>query len=164
MEEKIVPMLNMEFSKQEAIFFAELARDCVRRAAADETGLGMQMVENAAKKFPSKVIPVMMNQTVKSELAIKAKRKFQDKAVRVSDERKIQYELYSVKQKPSGDRLIITSEAGLSDGHSDYAWALFYAIHAAGNASAPFAYSPIPRREGERSDGFLKRMKSRFIG
>ena len=43
-EEKIVPMLNMEFSKQEDIFFAELARDCVRRAAADQTRLGKQMV------------------------------------------------------------------------------------------------------------------------
>ena len=81
----------------------------LKRCCIDSTGLGMQLAENAAKKFPGKVTPITFSRQVKSGLAIKAKRRFQDKSVRVPDDRKTQYELYSIKQKPSGDTLIITN-------------------------------------------------------
>ena len=81
--------------------------------------------------YPGKVQGVIFNQGIKTEMAVKAKRKFQDLIVRISDDTKKQYELYSLKQKSgSSNQIIIKEDAGLSEKHSDYAWAAFLGLHA----------------------------------
>jgi phage FluMu gp28-like protein len=130
--EQIEPLHKMDFAQQEARFIAACSSPHVRRAAVDATGLGMQLAENAVKACPGKVMPITFNQRIKLEMAVKAKRKFQDRVVRIPDTPKVQYELYSIKQKAGhGESIVITSEAGLTDGHADYAWAAFLGLHAA---------------------------------
>lgn len=130
--EEIEPLHNLDFAAQEQFFIERVGRRNVRRAAIDATGLGMQMAENAVKALPGKVIPVTFNQGIKLEMAVKAKRKFQDRLARIPDKPKIHYELYSIKQQAGrNESIVITSEAGLTDGHADYAWAGFLGFHAA---------------------------------
>lgn len=130
-EEEVKPLHKMDFAAQEAFFIERVKARNLKRAAIDATGLGMQMAENAVKACPGKVIPVTFNQRIKLEMAVKAKRKFQDRVVRLSDTAKHHYELYSIKQKAGhGESIVITSEAGLTDGHADYAWAAFLGLHA----------------------------------
>jgi len=137
-EEIVDPLHKMDFATQEALFIERVSARNVRRAAIDATGLGMQMAENAVKACPGKVIPVTFNQRIKLEMAVKAKRKFQDRIVRLSDTPKHHYELYSIKQKAGhGESIVITSEAGLTDGHADYAWAGFLGLHAGDESTAP---------------------------
>lgn len=132
MEEEIRLLQNMPFTEQEAILLGELESPEVRRAAVDATGLGMQIAETAARAHPGKVDQVTFNPRTKVEMATRAKRAFQDRAVIMRDSAKVQYEFYSIKQKAgSADSIVITSEAGLSDGHSDIAWAGFLGIRAA---------------------------------
>lgn len=136
-EEAVIPLQSMAFAKQEEVLFELLAKLPVVRCLVDATGLGMQLAENAVTKFPGKVTPVTFNPQSKVAMAAGAKRKFQDGIVRMRDETKRQYELYSIKQRAgSADSIVITSEAGLSDGHSDYAWAAFLGLAGAdGRAS-----------------------------
>lgn len=136
-EEEVTPLHKMDFAAQEAFFIGKVQAPNVKRAAIDATGLGMQMAENAVKACPGKVLPVTFNQHIKLEMAVKAKRKFQDRVVRLSDTTKHHYELYSIKQKAGhGDSIVITSEAGLTDGHADYAWAAFLGLHASDETQA----------------------------
>lgn len=136
-EEEVTPLHKMDFAAQEAFFIGKVQAPNVKRAAIDATGLGMQMAENAVKACPGKVLPVTFNQHIKLEMAVKAKRKFQDRIVRLTDTAKHHYELYSIKQKAGhGDSIVITSEAGLTDGHADYAWAAFLGLHASDETQA----------------------------
>lgn len=136
-EEEVTPLLNMPFAKQEQILFEKLHRLPIVSARIDATGLGMQIAENAVTKYPGKVQGVIFNQGVKTEMGVYAKRRFQDLQVRIRDDTKRQYELYSLKQKSgSGDSIIIKEDAALSDKHSDYAWAAFLGLHASEQAES----------------------------
>jgi phage FluMu gp28-like protein len=136
-EEEVEPLHNMPFAMQEEALFKRLHRLPVVSCQLDATGLGMQMAENAVKAYPGKVTPVTFNQRIKVEMAVKSKRKFQDGIVRMRDDTKRQYELYSIKQKAgAADSIVITSEAGMSEGHSDYAWGAFLGLHASEQAES----------------------------
>lgn len=131
-EEEVTPLLNTAFAEQEAVLFEKLAAKPNMTARIDATGLGMQIAENAVREFPSRIQGVTFNQAVKTEMAVAAKRKFQDLTVRICHDTKRQYELYSLKQKSgSNSQIIIKEDAGLSEKHSDYAWAAFLGLHAA---------------------------------
>ncbi|GAA5137448.1 terminase family protein [Prosthecobacter algae] len=150
--EKILPMHKLPFAQQEKIFFAHLSNAAVVNACVDATGLGMQLAENSVAEYPGKVLPITFNAKIKLEMAVKAKRAFQDRIVRIQDEAKVQYELYSIKQRSgSGDSIVITSEAGVLDGHADYAWAAFLGMHAAETGGGPVQSQSIPKGDRERS-------------
>jgi phage FluMu gp28-like protein len=103
---------------------------------------------------------VTYNTHIKVEMAVKSKRKFQDGLVRITDNTKRQYELYSIKQKAgAADSIVITSEAGMSEGHSDYAWAAFLGLHAAELNAAPFGWSKISKPESGPFAAALGRVK-----
>ena len=130
-EEEVTPLLNMPFADQERVLFEKLHRLPIVSARIDATGLGMQIAENAVTKYPGKVQGVIFNQSVKTEMGVYSKRRFQDLQVRIRDDTKRQYELYSLKQRSgSGDSIIIKEDASLSEKHSDYAWAAFLGLHA----------------------------------
>lgn len=136
-EEEVTPLLNMPFAEQEKVLFEKLHRLPIVSARIDATGLGMQIAENAVTKYPGKVQGVIFNQSVKTEMGVYAKRRFQDLQVRIRDNTKRQYELYSLKQKSgSGDSIIIKEDASLSEKHSDYAWAAFLGLHASEQAES----------------------------
>jgi phage FluMu gp28-like protein len=154
--EKILPLLNMPFAQQEAMLIEMMNAGHVQRACIDATGLGMQLAENAAKACPGRIDQVTFNPQRKVEMATHAKRIFQDRGALIPDTAKIQYELYSIKQTAgAADSVVITSEAGLSDGHSDYAWAAFLGIRAAGQNAAPFGWSPLHSRS-QLSEGLVQ--------
>ena len=159
-EEEVTPLLNMAFASQEEELYRRMEKLPCVSCHIDATGLGMQLAENAVKKFPGRVTPVTFNTHIKVEMAVKSKRKFQDGLVRITDNTKRQYELYSIKQKAgAADSIVITSEAGMSEGHSDYAWAAFLGLHAAELNAAPFGWSKISKPESGPFAAALGRVK-----
>jgi phage FluMu gp28-like protein len=161
--EDITAMANMKFSAQEEVLFNRMRQLKRCRAAIDATGLGMQLAENAVTEFPGLVDAVTFNPRIKIEMATKALKKFQDRIVRIPDEVKVQYELYSIKQKAgSGDGIAITSEAGLSDGHSDYAWGAFLGLFAGEGDAGPVGAQSVSRGLGERLRDVAKSVARRM--
>ena len=159
-EEEVTPLLNMAFASQEEELYRRMEKLPCVSCHIDATGLGMQLAENAVKKFPGRVTPVTFNTHIKVEMAVKSKRKFQDGLVRITDNTKRQYELYSIKQKAgAADSIVITSEAGMSEGHSDYAWAAFLGLHAAELNAAPFGWSKISKPESGPFAAAIGRVK-----
>lgn len=131
-EEEVTPLQSVPFAQQEKILFEKLHRLPVVTCRIDGTGMGMQIAENAEAAYPGKAVGVTFNQGIRLEMAVNAKRKFQDNVVRIRDNTKRQYELYSIKQRSgSADSIVITADASQTEKHSDYAWAAFLGLHAA---------------------------------
>jgi phage FluMu gp28-like protein len=124
-------MHNERFEKQELALFAQLERKGVRAGRLDATGLGMQMAENAETKFPHKAKGLMLSAPEKLRLALQLLRKFQDRSIRIPDDSKLHYDLYSVKKHVTSDgNILLKSEGGETDGHADRFWALALAVDA----------------------------------
>jgi phage FluMu gp28-like protein len=103
----------------------------VRRCAVDESGLGMMLAERLAKKYGALVEPVTFTAQVKERLAPMVKKAFEDRTVRIPDNREVRSDMNAVKRfvTPAGN---IRFDAEHTDkGHADRFWALALALNAA---------------------------------
>lgn len=140
--EDIIVLEKKTFSEQEAILYPLIDHPTTKGVRIDATGLGMQLAERATERHPGKVKGLMLSAPEKLRLAVQMQRKFQDRGVRVPDDSKVTYDLYSVKKKVTpSDNVILTSEAGETDGHSDRFWAAALGIDAAELTGIPITAS-----------------------
>lgn len=145
------------FSVQRDALFSLLTS--VRRACLDASGLGMQLAEEAQQRFGTyKVAAVTFSNTVKEALAEGLRRRFEDRTIRIPDDRAIREDLHSVK------RLVTATGAARFDAerhdrsHADRFWALALACEAAGTPVGAIEYTGAVRsrwapREGARAVG-----------
>lgn len=127
----VIELKNVEFSKQKEVLFSVLkyARQC----AIDETGLGMQLAEEAEKQFGNKVIRMFFTSKNKELLASGIRRAFDDKEVRVPIDLDIRKDLHSVRQSVTASGQMKYDSAQDGDYHSDRFWALSLAIYSKQN-------------------------------
>jgi len=112
----------------------QLRTPAIRRCAIDQSGLGMMLAERLAKKYGAIVEPVQFTALVKERLAPMVKQAFEDRTVRIPDNRDVRADLNVVKRfmTPAGN---VRFDAEHTDkGHADRFWALALALTA---ASAP---------------------------
>lgn len=103
----------------------------VRRAAIDASGIGMMLAERAVKRYGQLIEPVTFTAQIKEKLAPELKRAFEERRVRIPDDRAIRADLNAVKRfvTPAGN---IRFDAERSDrGHADRFWAKALAHYAA---------------------------------
>jgi phage FluMu gp28-like protein len=132
------------FAQQEARLHALLPQ--VRRACLDATGLGEMLAENARRAFGYRVEPVKFTPEVKADLAQRLRLFFEDRRVRIPEDRALREDLHSVRRivTPSGN---VRYDAERSErGHADRFWALALALHAAENPRGPVEYRSVLRR------------------
>lgn len=110
-----------------------------RRACIDETGIGMQMAEEAAEDYGKfRVEGVYFTGRVKEELAFGLKSGLEDKDILIPNDKDIREDLHSVRKTTtaSGNIRLAAERKGKgqqkTDGHADRFWALALANHAAG--------------------------------
>ena len=102
-----------------------------RKVAVDETGLGMQMAEELARKWGElKVLRVYFTNKVKEELASRTKAVFEDKLISIPADKDLIEDLHSIKKTltPAGN---IRYEGETADSHADRFWSLALALYAA---------------------------------
>ncbi|MBI1956001.1 MAG: hypothetical protein HYS38_06365 [Acidobacteria bacterium] len=127
----LVEMPHATFSVQE-----QTLRDFLplcRRGAVDSTGMGMQMAERLAAQFPGKVEPVLFNAARKQEMAIRMKRHFEERTLRIPENRSLRRDLNAVKRTITSAGNIRFDAERTEAGHADRFWALALALHAAGS-------------------------------
>src|SRR3990172_3085472 len=73
----LIEMPKTKFSAQEQVI-GDVAPLCVR-GAVDATGLGMEMAERLAQKFPGRVEPVSFTLARKQDLAMRLKQQFEER-------------------------------------------------------------------------------------
>lgn len=148
--EEVIVMEKTPFYEQERRFNKIMESPAVRAARIDASGLGMQLAETAERQWGSRVAGVMFTAKSKAELAYPLRARFEDRTIRIPCgqslyERAYTADLRSVKKEvTSAGNIIITSEAGSTDGHADRFWSLALAVHAgsAGMVGVP-QYEPV---------------------
>ena len=153
----LLEMPKTKFSAQEKAL-GDLVPFC-RRGAVDATGLGMEMAERLAQQFPGRVEPVSFTAAVKHDMAIRMKRHFEERTLRIPGNRSLRLDLSAVKRIVTSAGNVRFDAERTADGHADRFWALALALHAAGHGSAsPPAFGGIdsqPEWYGPQERGSL---------
>lgn len=146
---KIVEMKAQTFEAQEHALYGILALPNVRRCCIDRTGIGRQFAERAAQRFGSyRVEGLAFTPAVKEELAYPLRAAFEDKSVRVPNDKFIRADLRSIrKETTAAGNIRITADRG-KNGHADRFWALALALHAGKTTTTPSR--PVPSKRAAK--------------
>jgi phage FluMu gp28-like protein len=161
---ELIEMPRARFSEQEKIL-SEVIPQCAR-GAVDATGIGMEMAERLAEGFPGKVEPVTFTAARKQDLAVRMKRAFEEKTIRIPERRELRWDLQAVKRVVSSAGNIRFDAERSEQGHADRFWALALALYAAAGKQAAWASGGIESERDwyeaeERGSGFGARESGR---
>lgn len=130
----VIELAKMPFHKQEEILFEILKHKTFRRDCQDETGIGMQMTENAQRAFGKyRVEGVMFTNKIKEELAYNLRTEFEDKTVFIPKQHEIREDLHSIRRITTTAGNIRFDAEHSDQGHADRFWALALALYACKN-------------------------------
>jgi len=128
---EMVALQRESFQDQLQVFDRLMERYRVRRACLDQTGMGEVLVELCKRKWGEYAVEgLIFSNSVKQDLAVQIKRRFEDRKVRIPIDREVRDSLHSVKKitLPSGNSRFDAERDEV--GHADHFWALALAIHA----------------------------------
>lgn len=140
---KRISLRNTMFAEQTAILYALLPR--VRRACLDATGLGMELAENARRKFGWKVEPVQFSNEIKADLAQNMRLRFEDKGWRIPYQQDLREQIHAVRRivTPAGN---VRYDAERTErNHADAFWALALLQHAVETRRGPVEYKTVQK-------------------
>lgn len=140
----LLTMRGTSFDAQEQAISDLLALQ-PRRCCIDQSGLGMMLAERLQKKFSS-VEPVQFTAQVKERIAPAVKRAFEERLVRIPDNRDVRTDINAVKRfvTPAGN---VRFDADRTDrGHADRFWALALAVEAAMQPASSLAQGYMTSR------------------
>ena len=144
----VIELAKMPFHKQEEILHEILSHKLFRRDCQDDTGIGMQMAENAQLKFGKfRVEGVTFTNKVKEDLAYRLRTEFENMTVFIPSRHEIREDLHSVRKITTASNNIRFDADRSDNGHADRFWALALALHAADNGSGDIHISTRKRRE-----------------
>jgi len=148
-------MEKTPFHMQRALLFSLLDLPQVRRACIDETGMGIQLAEEARFAYGSKAEPVWFTGRAKEEIAFQLYRKFEDRHIAIPANDDIRNDLHSIQKITTAAGNIRFDQAADNNvmGHADRFWALGLMVHAA--CSTPAAFLPVTGKKRE-SNQLLK--------
>jgi phage FluMu gp28-like protein len=125
-------MRGKTFAEQEFEFNRFMALPQMRRGCVDATGLGMQLAENAVRKFGSRVEAVRFSGTVKEDLAFPLRAAHEDRTLRYKKDDALRADLRGIKKEiTASGNIRFVGEA--ADSHCDRFWAKALALHAGKN-------------------------------
>jgi len=150
---RVIELAKTPFATQERILASVLDDPRVRRCCIDETGLGMHLAENAARRFGHRVETVTLTAAAKEDMAHALRAQMEDLGVRIPDDASIAASLRGVRKEvtSAGNVRFVGERGGEVDGHCDHFWALALALHAGLRPRAPFAWARLPGGRRERS-------------
>ena len=102
----------------------------------DQSGIGMMLAEHLVQKYGAMVEPVTFTAPLKERLAPMVKQAFEERTVRIPDNREVRADINSVKRfvTPAGN---VRFDAEHTDrGHADRFWALAMVVNAASEPRA----------------------------
>lgn len=157
-ERERIEQKRATFAEMDAAFDDVMTRYAIARACADQTGMGEKVVEDAQRRYGTRVEGVLFTGSSKLIMATEGKEAFEDRRVRLPmGDAKYRADLHKLRKVASatGSPRFVAER---DDDHADRTWALFLAIHAAGNGGFAYGYEKVePRRSvfdaGRDDDG-----------
>lgn len=128
----IITLSRAPFYQQWFVLQVLLSHQKVRRFCGDQSGLGMNLVENAQLKFGSKVEGIDFTPANKEILATNLKQSLEDHRRVFPADRTVRESLHSVKRYATATgHFRFDAERTDEIGHADHFWAAALAEHAA---------------------------------
>lgn len=153
-EQKRKTFAEMDEAFDEVMEFYRVGRACI-----DQTGMGEKVVEDAQRRYGSRVEGVLFTSSSKLVMATQGKERFEDRTVRIPmGDQPYRADLHKLR-KVAGPTGIARFVAERDDDHADRTWALFLGINAAGRPAHEYGYRPVkpkPSRFEERPDRDLR--------
>ncbi|HKL20467.1 MAG TPA: terminase family protein [Tichowtungia sp.] len=147
----VVVMDRTPFRIQREQLYRFLQHPRFRRACIDETGMGMQLAEEAIYDFGQyRVEGVTFSGKVKEELAFDLKRAVESKSILIPARNDIREDLHSIKRSVTSSGNVRFSQEGDTDGHADRFWAAALGLHAGKSYAGPPSVASRRRRETSR--------------
>jgi phage FluMu gp28-like protein len=140
---RLVRMQNETFDAQEKAFYELMELPNVRRACIDQTGIGRQFAERAAKRYGGRAEGVNFTGPVKESLAYPLKAAMEDRTFKIPDDPKVVAAFRAIRKETTSAGNIRFVGERTADGHADEFWAAALALHAAHKPSATM-FAPIP--------------------
>jgi len=131
--EAIHVMDGAPFRFQMQAMKAILDTGCVAGAMIDQNGIGMQMAEDLAADYPSVVVPFVITNASKNEVATRIKNAMQSQAFWMPDDEDCVDDFASIQKNVTvaGNVQIAAPRTHGAGGHGDRFWAAALAVHAA---------------------------------
>jgi phage FluMu gp28-like protein len=143
-ERKRIEQKRATFAQMDEQFDAVMAEFHVARACIDQTGMGEKVVEDAARRYGSRVEGVLFTMGSKLIMATSGKDAFEDRRLRIPAGqpayRSDLHKLRKVASATGAPRFV----AERDDDHADRTWALFLAVHAAQGAVPSYGLTRAP--------------------
>lgn len=151
-ERKRIEQKRATFADMDAAFDEVMTDFTVARACIDQTGMGEKVVEDAQRRYGSRVEGVLFTGPAKLIMATRGKEKFEDRKVRITEGdaalRSDLHKLRKVASATGAPRFV----ADRDDDHADRTWAAFLGIHAADDTIPTYGYQPVGRSRGNAFD------------
>ncbi|MDQ7799547.1 MAG: terminase family protein [Candidatus Edwardsbacteria bacterium] len=146
-------MEKTPFKHQREALYSALAHPRLRRACIDNTGIGMQLAEEAQDAFGKyRVEAVTFSNSSKEEMAFGVKNGMDDRMLIVPDEFDIREDLHSIRKvTTAAGNVRFDVTASEARGHADRFWALALGKHAAGLGSKAGIITVTTRRRRDSS-------------
>lgn len=142
-ERERIEQKRATFAAMDEAFDDVMTRYRVARACIDQTGMGEKVVEDAARRYGSRIEGVLFTGPSKLIMATRGKERFEDRTVRITEGdpalRSDLHKLRKVASATGAPRFV----AERDDDHADRTWAAFLGIHAADDP-ALYGYTPVP--------------------
>jgi phage FluMu gp28-like protein len=132
-----ITMQNETFDAQEKTFYGLMDLPRLTRCCIDQTGIGRQFAERAAKRYGSKAEGVTFTAAVKESLAYPLKAALEDRTLRIPDDPAIDADFRAIRKTTTSAGNIRFEGERTANGHSDRFWAAALALHAGKRPSGP---------------------------
>lgn len=150
---EIIELKRATFALQDEALDAVMKKYRVGRVCMDQTGMGEKPVEDAQRRYGSRVEGVLFTGPNKLVMATAGKERFEDRTCRIPEGRPALrsdlHKLRKVASETGAPRFV----AERDDDHADRTWAGFLGIHAAGEVQVEYEYTPASSlQRGDKSE------------
>jgi len=140
---EIIEQKRATFFEMDMAFDDVMTRYRVARGCIDQTGMGEKPVEDAQRRYGSRIEGVLFTGPNKLVMATAGKERFEGRTVRIPAGRPaLRSDLHKLRKVASATgapRFV----AERDDDHADRTWAAFLGIHAAGTPRMEYGYQSI---------------------
>lgn len=144
-----VELKRAKFAEHDEALDELMRRYRVGRVCMDQTGMGEKPVEDAQRRYGSRVEGVLFTGSNKLVLATAGKERFEDRTIRIREGdvplRADLHKLRKVASATGAPRFV----AERDDDHADRTWAMFLAVNGASDP-VEYGYTPVSALKDER--------------
>ncbi len=137
-----VTLDNVEFDDQQDVLVRALTTLPVVKMLIDRNGLGMNLAENMARRFPGKAEGVDFTNATKALWATDAKMLAQQRKTPLPTDRDIAYQIHSIKRMVTPSKNLVFDTERNEKHHADKFWAWALACHQAAIPPQKVKYGP----------------------